>query len=185
MGAAAGARGPCDKGLGRETGACLPFGCTALGLVASAGCPQCRGLRAEPAGALTVRLHRVSSCVGRRMSTLQSVRSSSGFRHSPSKSTARRVGVGRRYPHRRIPASSMRRAHSPFRCTGLRVDRAARYPHLGRPASQRSGALARVWISPPADTRNPVSFDGEHRHATKQGRRFGCGQIDQRRLETL
>ncbi len=46
-GAAAGARGPCDKGLGGETGACSPMECTAFGLVAGARCPQCRGLPAE------------------------------------------------------------------------------------------------------------------------------------------
>ena|GEM_PF-5589256 len=33
---------------------------------------------------------------------------------------------------------------------------------------------ARVWISPPPGTKNPLNFDGEHRHAIEQGCRFGC-----------
>ncbi len=36
---------PARQGFGRETGACSPMECTAFGLVAGSGCPQCRGCR--------------------------------------------------------------------------------------------------------------------------------------------
>ncbi len=55
-GPAVGARGPCGKGSRGGTGASSPVGCTAFGLVADAGCPQCRGPRA--AGEAVGRAHR-------------------------------------------------------------------------------------------------------------------------------
>ncbi len=76
------------------------------------------GLSAELVIALTVRSHRVSSRAGCRMSTPRFVRRSGGCRCSPSKSTARRVDAGSRYPRRRIPASPLRWSPSPSGCTG-------------------------------------------------------------------
>ncbi|AFQ46949.1 hypothetical protein GEM_0498 [Burkholderia cepacia GG4] len=141
-GAAADARGPCDKGLGGGGRTSSPMPCTAFGLVAGAGCPQCGGCQADRMRMLTLRFHRVSSGAGAGMSTPKSVRSSSGFRRSPPNSTARRVDAGERYPHGRIRIPTLRRAPAPFGCTGLRVGSVARYPHRHPPA-QRADAPVR------------------------------------------
>lgn len=146
-----------------------------------------RGLRAKRVGVLTGRLHRVSSRVGGRMSTPRSLRGSSGCRRSPLKFTARRVDVGGRYPHRRIPARPLRRSLSPVGCTDLRVDSAVRYPHRC-PHSRCSGTAVRSSRQcrhgcgglasgagfcadgrPCASTGAALAFTGTCRRATERG----------------
>ncbi len=156
---------PVRQGFGRETAACSPMEYTAFGLVAGAGCPQRRGLPAELVIALTVQSHRVSSRVRCWMSTPRFVRRSGGCRCSPSKSTARRVDAGSRYPHRRVPAS-------PLRWSPHRPDAQGRESirlqdiHMSvwpwcKPLGSRTRRPVRVWISPPAETLNAVNFDSE------------------------
>ncbi len=116
-GAAAGARGPWDKGFGGGNGGVLTDGMHSVRIGCGLGMSTMPGLSAESVIALTVRSHRVSSRVRCWMSTPRFVRRSGGCRCSPSKSTARRVDTGRRYPHRRISASPLRWSPSPSGCT--------------------------------------------------------------------
>ncbi len=61
-----GCSGPVRQGFGGEAAACSPMECTAFGVIAGAGCPQCRGCR--PSGRSRSPFDRtgfrVASCAG-------------------------------------------------------------------------------------------------------------------------
>lgn len=128
--AAAGARGPRDKGSGGETRPSSPVKCTAFRLVEGAGCPQCRGC-GQLASMLTIRTHSVSSRVRRRMSTPRPVCCPGRMQtltveiHSVTSRCRREISTP---PDSCAPAQP---PPSPSGCTGSRVDSAAGYPHCG------------------------------------------------------
>lgn len=123
----------------------------------SAPCPT------DAAFALTVPMHRFVSRFGRAISTPLPAVTAFG-------SAGQAVGTARdsrcSFGARRVPVSpgwSLPQAPAGLWNASVRA------------AAQSSEIPARVWISPPADTENPVNLEGEHRLAIERGCRFGWG----------
>jgi len=120
-----GARTPCDKGLGGIGPSPSPLECTAFRLAGDIGCPQCRA-----PSSIGSRTHR---SIAQRFEWRRGRDIHMRNRHagrSPLKFTARRVGFGGGYLHRKTRVSAVLRLRSPFEHTGASVSLPAGHPRL-------------------------------------------------------